>query len=189
MHFYSRFEMSNTLVRRIIDEEIPSIRTELTLSGGVKIELHALHPKPPSPTESPDSVDRDGELLIVGREVAENTKPVIVAGDLNDVAWSKSTFLFRKISRLLDPRIGRGAFSTYHAGYPLFRWPLDHIFHSDHFTLVEIKRLRNVGSDHYPIFIKLAYTPKKMAEQEAPEADEADEKLADERILNALVKG
>lgn len=189
MHLYSRFELRNTEVRRIIAEEIPSIRTNLQLSEGVVVQIQALHPKPPSPSESADSVNRDGELLIVGREVSEISKPVIVAGDLNDVAWSKSTILFRKISGLLDPRIGRGAFSTYHASYPLFRWPLDHIFHSDHFTLVAIKRLRHIGSDHFPIYIKLAYTPKMQATQEAPESNREDEKLADERIVNALVKG
>ena len=110
---------------------------------------------PPSPTEAETSSERDRELILVGQETAELNQPVVVAGDLNDVAWSDTTRLFRKISSLLDPRIGRGFFSSFHAGFPLIRWPLDHIFHSEHFGLVNIQRLPAIGSDHFPIFIEL----------------------------------
>jgi endonuclease/exonuclease/phosphatase (EEP) superfamily protein YafD len=185
MHVYSRLPIEDAVVRYLVDDEIPSIHAHVRLPGAERIEVHFVHPTPPSPTEKDDSADRDAELVLLGKDVGSRDAPAIVCGDLNDVAWSRTTRLFRKISGLLDPRRGRGLCNTYHADWFFMRWPLDHLFHSRHFTLVDMRRLRHIGSDHFPVLVRLAYEPGKRGRQSAPEPDSGDHEEAREKIENA----
>lgn len=186
MVLYSNYDLSNESVEFLIEDNVPSIHTEVKLPSGREISLHCLHPKPPAPQESTQTTERDGELLLVGKRVKKHGFPTIVAGDLNDVAWSYTTTLFQKISGLLDPRIGRGMFSTFHVKIPFFRFPLDHAFASKHFKLKSLKRLPSFGSDHFPIFIEFTLDYKGPFEQEAPEADHSDKEEAENKIDEAL---
>lgn len=182
MHLYSRLPLTDGQICFLTEPDFPSMHALVTLRSGDRIRLHCLHPAPPSPTENETSEQRDAELIMVGKQVANVSMPVIVSGDLNDVAWSPTTRLFRKISGLLDPRIGRGMFNTFHAGYFFLRWPLDHLFHSRHFTLGTIRRLPRYGSDHFPMLIELALEPERGAVQEGLSADQEDQAWANEKI-------
>ncbi len=184
MHLYSRFPLSDLHERYLIQKGVPSVRCKAELPSGNKFTLYSVHPKPPSPTENDFSTARDGELYKIAMETSDRDEPIIVAGDLNDVAWSHSTRLFNRISGLLDPRKGRGFFNTFNANIPLLRWPLDHIFHSTHFELKEMRKLPGIGSDHFPIGVKLHFTGKKQpADQE--KADQEDRMEAVEKIEEA----
>jgi endonuclease/exonuclease/phosphatase (EEP) superfamily protein YafD len=186
MHVYSRLPLHNPLLQFLVEPEVPSVHAEVELSDGSRIAVHFLHPAPPSPTENDSSEERDAELVIVAASVKKAGIPVIVAGDLNDVAWSETTRLFRKISGLLDPRIGRGMFNSFHADYPLMRWPLDHLFHSSHFTLQKLLRLPSIGSDHFPMLIRLCYTGQQQPQAGlTPDAD--DQQLASEKMAAQAV--
>lgn len=178
MHVYSRLPLDESEITYLIEDDKPSMHALVTMRSGDVVRMHFVHPAPPSPTENAESAERDAELIIVARSVATSRHAVIVTGDLNDVAWSSTTRLFRKISGLLDPRVGRGMFNTFHAHYPFMRWPLDHVFHSDDFTLGAIKRLPPIGSDHFPLYIELAYTPAQAAKQTGLDADADDHERA-----------
>jgi endonuclease/exonuclease/phosphatase (EEP) superfamily protein YafD len=183
MHLYSKLELKDIQVKYLIDEEIPSIHGHAILPNDHVVKIHCLHPKPPSPSEDLTSTNRDAELLFVGRDVKKDKETVLVLGDLNDVAWSRTTRLFQKISGLMDPRLGRGFFNTFSTKYLFLRWPLDHVFHTADFTLVEIERLKSIESDHFPMFIKLNHEPRAESFQEKPEgADEEEEEWAEEKI-------
>lgn len=188
MHLYSRLELSDTEVKFILSDEIPSIHTTVTLDSGNKVQLYCLHPKPPSPTEAKDSTLRDAELLIVGDQIKDLDESCIVMGDLNDVAWSRTTRLFQRISGLLDPRVGRHYVNTFHADYPLLRWSLDHVFHSTDFALVEMKRLPHIGSDHFPIYVVLQTGRIFEKIQQELEQTDADEEKAQAAIQQGIEK-
>lgn len=156
MMVYSVWPLKNVKVENLVQENVPSIHTDVQMPGGRQIHLHCVHPVPPGPSENDKSKPRDRALLKVAERAANESGPVIVTGDLNDVAWSLTSREFLRRSKLLDPRMGRGFFNTFHAKQPLLRWPLDHLFHSEHFMLVKMRRLPKFGSDHFPLLIELA---------------------------------
>ncbi len=184
--FYSRLPLRNARVLYRADPEVPSVLTEVQLPNGVWIKAYGLHPKPPVPGESMRSTAKDKELMKVAFEVEQDPQPCIVMGDLNDVAWSFVTSLFRKISGLLDPRRGRGFYSTFSANHKLMRFPLDYIFCSRQFGLVRMQRMPHNGSDHFAMFIHLQYNAALGRIQEEPEADAAEHREAAKKAEKPL---
>ncbi|UYG08408.1 endonuclease/exonuclease/phosphatase family protein [Halomonas sp. M4R1S46] len=182
MLVYSRLEMTDPEIRFILKDSIPSMHMQVVLPSGDRIFMHFVHPDPPNPKYASETTERDAELLIVGREVEKRDKPTIVAGDFNDVAWSYTTSLFQKASGLLDPRVGRGMYNTYNAKNLLLRWPLDHVFHTDHFKLVRMERGPAWGSDHFPIFIELSLEAGAEVQQEEPDTNRSEEEQVAEKI-------
>ncbi|MCQ4308477.1 endonuclease/exonuclease/phosphatase family protein [Pseudomonas stutzeri] len=182
MHVWSRLPLENAETCFLVDDDIPSMHAKVRLNEQLAVRMHFLHPTPPSPTENDESTERDIELLLIAKSVKDHEPdtPIIVTGDLNDVAWSANTRLFRKVSGLLDPRVGRCMVNSFHAQHWFLRWPLDHLFHSHHFQLVRIQRLGYFGSDHFPVLVELQYDP--APEQESLQGDAEDEREADKKI-------
>jgi endonuclease/exonuclease/phosphatase (EEP) superfamily protein YafD len=182
MLLFSKLELKDTQVHYWIKDELPSIEATILLDNRF-IKLYAIHPEPPIPSENPESTARDAEILLVGKRTKADEVPTIVAGDLNDVAWSYTSELFLKVSGLLDPRRGRGFFSSFHAKHSLARWPLDHVFCSGHFRLQKMKRMGDIGSDHFPILLQL-HLAKTDADSQELEVSEEELKLSTEKIEN-----
>jgi endonuclease/exonuclease/phosphatase (EEP) superfamily protein YafD len=155
MHIYSRLPLLRGTVSFLVEDDVPSMGIEVQPKNAARVKIHILHPRPPAPGENYHSTERDVELLVLAQHLQGSTSPLIVSGDLNDVAWSRTTRLFRRVSGLLDIRVGRGMFNTFHAEFPVFRWPLDHIFVSGHFKVKRIERLPYIGSDHFPVLAQL----------------------------------
>ncbi|MDX2151779.1 MAG: endonuclease/exonuclease/phosphatase family protein [Bryobacteraceae bacterium] len=176
MMLYSRLPLEDPEVRFLIEDDIPSIRASVRLRNGRSVMLYCLHPRPPLPG-SP-SYARDAELVSVGREIRHAGRPAVIVGDMNDVAWSDTTRLFQRVSRALDPRVGRGLYNTFHVRQPLLRYPLDHVFHTPEFTLVQLRRLPDVGSDHFPMLVELAYEPAAAPVQPPEEMQPQDHQRA-----------
>ncbi len=181
MHLYSRVPLENAQVRYRVESDIPSMVADLCLPGNTKLLLHCVHPAPPSPTENEESSERDAELVKIAKELRDHAGPALVMGDFNDVPWSRATRLFRKLSGLTDPRVGRHFLATFHAHFSFFRWPLDHVFCSDHFSVVSMRRSRDFGSDHFALLLTLALTKNDNGDASGCLDEEAaDQRDADE---------
>jgi endonuclease/exonuclease/phosphatase (EEP) superfamily protein YafD len=185
MLLFSKLPFVKNEIKFHIDDEIPSFEVDVALPEGEVVRIYAIHPTPPVPGENTESTERDAEILIVGKKAKDYDKPCIVVGDLNDVGWSYTSELFLKISGMLDPRRGRGMYSTFHAKYAFLRWPLDHIFVSRHFTLQNLRVHDSIGSDHFPISATLCLNPINSNEPKKAtlnEKMEAKQKIKDGKV-------
>ncbi len=180
----SRLPLESPKVAYLFEPGIPSVHTAIQL-GGQRVALHFVHPKPPAPGEATRTTARDAELLTVGKQVRAQGGPAIIAGDMNDVAWSGTTRLFQRVSGMLDPRRGRGLYSTFNAQSAWLRWPLDHVFHTEHFTFARVDVLGANGSDHFPFLVTLRLSPAAPARQNRPDPDSDDHEDAQEQIDDA----
>jgi endonuclease/exonuclease/phosphatase (EEP) superfamily protein YafD len=180
MMLLSKLPLSESAVNFLVQDDIPSIFTKITLPSGIIIDFYGVHPEPPKP--GTDTYERDTELLIIAKEIRKNKNPTIVAGDLNDVGWSETSKLFRKYSGLVDPREGRGLFNTFKVSVPVFRYPLDHIFYSGEFGLITLKKLEGIGSDHFPLLIGLSYEPDDKNTEGLEKTDAGENEEVEETI-------
>jgi endonuclease/exonuclease/phosphatase (EEP) superfamily protein YafD len=151
MHFYTKLKVNRIQTHYFVANDLPSIEAELETRDGHRFVFFGVHPPPPSPTEESNSKERDGDLLSVAKKVRDYKLPVVVTGDFNNVAWAKSSLLFKKTSRLIDARIGRGILSTFHAKYWFFRVPLDLLFHGPEVFIDKLFIYPSIGSDHFPV--------------------------------------
>lgn len=187
---WSRFPFLEQEVRHLVSERRPSIFVTLDIPGIGPVRYVGTHPVPPGlqdrithndeTTERRDSRVRDAELILIARHVQQDSdNRWIVSGDFNDVAWSDTTKLFADLSDLKDPRRGRRLLSTYHAERPLWRYPIDHLFVSDGFHLIDLDRVRVKGSDHFAITTTLTAARKDQAK---PEASKEEHQTAQELV-------
>jgi endonuclease/exonuclease/phosphatase (EEP) superfamily protein YafD len=179
MHLYSKNEITNAKINYLIEDMVPSIHFEYKIIHDATVYFECLHPAPPSPTENETSKERDAELMIVAKKIRERNKPTVVCGDMNDVVWSRVTRLFKKMTNMIDPRIGRGFFSTYHAGYRFMRFPLDHLFHTKDLFIGRMERTKNFGSDHFGMYYEIHYK-KKAPITTKTKLDEEDKELVND---------
>lgn len=182
MLLYSKRVLLDAGVQFMVEDTIPSIHAKVLSRSNDTIQLIAIHPTPPIVMHAKHSFDRDAEMMMAARKAYDSNFPVIVLGDFNDVSWSGTNELFKKVSKLLDPRKGRGLFNTFNAKNWIFRWPLDHIFCSAEFRLLDIKRGSKFGSDHYPFYLELSLEPEKADEQKPKPPTEEELKRAFDQL-------
>jgi len=153
--FMSKIKLEDAEINYWVSEKVPSIEALLKIDNHM-VRILGLHPKPPIPGEKLYSTQKDKEILKSAHylESMDSQESHILIGDLNEVAWSRTSRRFKRITGMKDPRIGRGYYATFPAYSPI-KFPLDHILCDSDFKLVDMKILDNMGSDHHPLFIRL----------------------------------
>lgn len=186
MHFYSKLQMTEHQVHYFVADDLPSIEAKIKTNDNFNFTFFAIHPPPPSPTEEENSKERDGELLSVAKKIKANANTTVVLGDFNNVAWAKSSILFRKTSETIDGRIGRGFISSYHTKYWFLRFPIDLMFHTADVFVEELKTLETIDSDHFPIYSTFFINKKTAEQQDLIETLEQEEH---EIVQEVIVEG
>ncbi len=162
MALYSKLPLKDSEIMFLKHDDVPSFHATVILPSGNPFVFHGVHPVAPVPSEKyPDNKgEEEIALLKVGNIVAADTLPAMVAGDLNDVSWSRTSMLFEEQGKLYNVRIGRGLFNSYNANSFIQRWPLDHFFVTHEFAVIDLKLLPAFGSDHFPVFAKFELRDK-----------------------------
>lgn len=138
------------------DDNTPALRATLTAPDGTVFEFSGLHPRPPVPGN--DTKVRDRQTKNMGKRAHNTQYPTICMGDFNDVAWSATTRRFKREGGFLEPRIGRGMLSSFHAEHLWMRFPIDQLYITPDVGLVSFNRLEYFGSDHFPMQATIAFT-------------------------------
>ena len=110
-----------------------------------------------SPTSAQRVVSRNYQLHCLADLVQRETNPVVVVGDLNTTSWAPAFSDLLSRARLLDSRQGWGVQPSWPSAYPLLRIPIDHCLVSSEITVVNRKLGADIGSDHLPVFVELAF--------------------------------
>lgn len=149
MVFATRLKTDAARIIQLTDSDTPSVFAQLESPDGTTFRYVGLHPRPPVPGIS--TKDRDAQIHYAARFAASSGIPLIATGDFNDVAWSDTSQMFKRVGHYLDVRIGRGFFASFDATKWYLRFPIDQFYTTRDIAVVSIKRYPYVGSDHFPI--------------------------------------
>ncbi len=83
--------------------------------------------------------------------------PQILVGDLNATPFSDSYRAFFEWNDFKDAAWGFGYSSTWNAKNPFFRLKIDHFLYNNNLGVETYRVLPEIGSDHYPLFVKFQY--------------------------------
>ncbi|MBP9733448.1 MAG: endonuclease/exonuclease/phosphatase family protein [Candidatus Omnitrophica bacterium] len=149
---YSKHPMIATVERFHEKANANSIRCLIRHPAG-EFVLWAMHPEPPLYPAA--AFWHRGELREVARRVHEDGLPTVITGDLNTSTWGRN---FREYFKTFkDSGRGKGLATTWPSPLPAFlRIPIDHLLHTDHLETLSHEILPNMGSDHKPIYVRLA---------------------------------
>lgn len=145
----------NALQRQQVveDEGMPFMLAD-TEVGGRLLHVIGAHPVPPMGREW--ARRRNEQVVRLGALLRESPRPFALLGDLNNTPWSPSLAPIREAS--VTARAGFGVQTTWPTLFPPFlRIAIDQCFVSPEVRVVDCHSGPAVGSDHFPLVVKVAW--------------------------------
>lgn len=133
--------------------QVPAIETLLKW-GDKEVVVLSLHAFPPLNYEA--ARIRDAQLASTAWWVTQQTRPVVVIGDLNATPWSIGYQEMVADCSLVSSQNGFGLQGTFPADKPI-RIPIDHCLHSPALVTLDRRIGPDLGSDHRPLKVTLAW--------------------------------
>lgn len=154
MALFSRYPWSEAHTIPLGDAADYCLRVR-THNADSKWTLFVVHTA--SPISAQRVVSRNDQLRCLADLVQRETNPVVIVGDLNTTSWTPAFADLLSKTRLLDSRRGWGVQASWPSGYPLLRIPIDHCLVSAEFAVLNRQLGADIGSDHLPLFVELAF--------------------------------
>jgi endonuclease/exonuclease/phosphatase (EEP) superfamily protein YafD len=160
---FSKLPLSDSSGQKFPGSTATNLVTHLEY-GGRRIQIIGTHPF--VPVKSSTFEQRNLHLQALGNYLADRQEPTILMGDFNLTPWSPYYRQFIHKIQLHNTRYGFGIIPTWiraatHVKYPSFllpflQIPIDHIFVSKEFQVMNTRSGDSGNSDHTPIIAELA---------------------------------
>jgi endonuclease/exonuclease/phosphatase (EEP) superfamily protein YafD len=153
----SRKEFISDIPKTSPDKPSFYITTKIRLSETDSLTLYGIHILPPKTPKM--AIKRNSQLEIIGESISNDpSKTKIVLGDFNVTPYSYYFSQLKKTIRLKNTMAGFGLQNSWPSLSPLdiFRIPIDHVFVSKNIQVVDRRIGPNLGSDHFPVIVKLS---------------------------------
>lgn len=105
--------------------------------------------------------ERNRQLAAIGDYVAGLKTPTILVGDMNVTMWSPYYRDLVNKGQLNNVRAGFGILPTWPIFQPLLSIPIDHCLVTKDFQVLETRKGRKIGSDHFPLITDIAIAPDR----------------------------
>lgn len=126
----------------------PALKLTLEVEGRL-LTVFALHTHPPT---SPWSLEaRNATLDWLQQELARHQGYALVLGDLNTSAFAPRFRELIEVSGLDCPSPWRCAVASWPSFVPILLTPIDHILAGGGAEVINLRRGRFTGSDHFPV--------------------------------------
>ncbi len=133
------------------------ITAKIRISQTDSLKLYGVHIT--SPEFPKGAISRNSQLKIIGESISNDpSKTKIAIGDFNVTPYSYYFSQFEKTIGLKNTMAGFGPQNSWPSLSPLdiFRIPIDHVFVSKNIQVIDRRIGPNLGSDHFPIIVKLS---------------------------------